>query len=398
MVRNNVIILGILIIVLILRNVLDHIYNIPGMVLFIVPFIVLLFLYFSYRSIIIEKKIFVTLFIYQLILMASEIKAGFLYPERSIFQYASFYTEGVVILTFYTIGRLYNEKMFFPLICASIVVVIISMQQIIMGNTIISHDQISYEYNLESVIGYFGHPNLLGYFLVLCAVPPIYILLIEKRDRTTKYILYIYLIIVLFLILKTYSRGAVISFMFFNIIIFIYNKNFKDKIVFLALFLIVSAYIYNSHNHFFLRFTASELGQGTMISRLKIWELGYSLFQGNPLLGIGPGMFNGYYSYYAMHNGYILILAESGILTFILYIILWYLLISKKTTKIKESVNTAEKQKYIISFSTILTYMLALWADNIITAPAINWYFWVFAGIIYTNKYSRVKSRINSIN
>ena len=82
MVRNNVIILGILIIVLILRNVLDHIYNIPGMVLFIVPFIVLLFLYFSYRSIIIEKKIFVTLFIYQLILMASEIKAGFLYPER----------------------------------------------------------------------------------------------------------------------------------------------------------------------------------------------------------------------------------------------------------------------------------------------------------------------------
>lgn len=51
--------------------------------------------------------------------------------------------------------------------------------------------------------------------------------------------------------------------------------------------------------------------QGTARTRMEHWAYGFDLFKGNPLFGVGMGMFTENYSHTA-HNSFILVLAEAG--------------------------------------------------------------------------------------
>lgn len=136
--------------------------------------------------------------------------------------------------------------------------------------------------------------------------------------------------------LATGSRTGLFSFMIFLSFFFLINFR-KTGVVFIAggaLGLIVLAFANlskpNLNNNFFLNrglsiFSFFETSKGDITQAGATGEsikLGLEAFEDNPFIGVGLGNFVGNYFVYEVHNTFVSILAETGIIGFSSYLLL----------------------------------------------------------------------------
>jgi O-antigen ligase len=145
----------------------------------------------------------------------------------------------------------------------------------------------------------------------------------------------------LLLIVLTFSRGAFISliFTFSFIAISKYKSNFKSIFNFMFLILLASFIIPITINHFFeidiykiilVRFFESSFDEGS--GRLTLWLNAIETFKKFPLFGIGINSslnYNliNYGTFNYVHNTYLEVLSETGIIGFYFYFLFLFGLI-----------------------------------------------------------------------
>jgi O-antigen ligase len=220
--------------------------------------------------------------------------------------------------------------------------------------------------------GSLPHPNMLGGFLVIGLLFLLGLLFNYQKQyyklpwkMSAKFLfnaicLFTSLVVITYGLLLTFSRsawlGLIIAMLFIWVILFIRKR--KKLLLFffkinIAILLVVALFVINYGDLLFNRFnTTSRLEVQSISERQVGWREAGEIIQASPLLGVGLGTYTQAlyeldasrpsYAYQPVHNINLLILAELGIvgwLIFVITIIYLLYLAFKKLREQKEDYN-----------------------------------------------------------
>lgn len=237
-----------------------------------------------------------------------------------------------------------------------------------------------------------GHPNVLGAYIILLIFP--LIMLTIKENRTNYKIFNIVLIILLLVNLAlSQSRNSWLALVLGCIILSIlYNWRFLLIIVGAgALSLLSPKILYRLS-----QFNSSRLNEG----RINIWKTAVEMIKDHPILGIGNGNFTELYDSYVerfpqyrmegyegfpTHNSYLKMLTELGIPGIIAFMVMLFLVV-KRVIYVYLNSDGKIKLFYTGLVASLVTFLGLNLFDNMLFAPKVTTYFWIFVAMIISFK------------
>ncbi len=262
-----------------------------------------------------------------------------------------------------------------------------------------------------NIYGTFGNPNIAAVFLAAC-LPFLFLLVRSTNSKIKKSIYVISIISLITVIVLSLSRGTWIAL--FIGLMFYYSPQIKHlyfKIKSRLLLKIGSVLVLC----FLMIFSASilfKINERSIHGRLLLWQVTELMIQENIITGIGSGNFpvmyldyqekffknenNSKYLYYASgvsqpNNEYLLILAETGIFGFILFLIV-FITIFKQSKDILKSKKVEIQSLGRVSLSSIVIILVHCLFDNPLHALPV--YIILFFNIAVVSHLSNQKFRI----
>lgn len=208
--------------------------------------------------------------------------------------------------------------------------IIVLIRNILMRGSLISTE-------LERVSGGFENPNRYGYALTIAYIIGIYFLKISKRPIIKFFIVSSLILIAFETLINIGSKKAILLLILSTIFFFfetLLQLKLRYKIVlFVALLLtinlIFSFVIENSTQFYrienFFDFLSGEAADESSQERSAMFISGVQMFMERPFFGNGFGAFkslSGFGTY--SHNNYVQLLAELGLLGFLLYYYIFF--------------------------------------------------------------------------
>jgi len=227
-------------------------------------------------------------------------------------------------------------------------------------------------------IGIFVTPANLGLFTVIASGFFYACYLSDYRKKMSLGLLMINSIT----IILTYSRTSYITLVVILFTLFYIFKNAKKPLIsFKSLFLgVIPALILiywlvflSPFSGTFLKTNADEMAQ----ARLDHWIMGLDIFRSSPIIGVGINshleyvaqtislnklIHNDFLTTNPIHNTHLIILAETGIIGLLLWVILLVSLFNKAKINIGQNVNTVLALSQIALIMTFVIYGFTDWA------------------------------------
>ncbi|MGF1643280.1 MAG: O-antigen ligase family protein [Thiotrichales bacterium] len=159
-------------------------------------------------------------------------------------------------------------------------------------------------------VGIFRDPNDLGMFLVSLA--PVYIMWLRRSQGALELVVHALLLLLLaYAIYLTNSRGALIGLGVIALLV-LYKRYGTWVAVSGGMMLPILIAVVS------VRVTQDFGSDASAVGRLDSWYAGVHMFFANPIFGVGYDRFVEF-NWLTAHNSFILILAEAGILGYILW-------------------------------------------------------------------------------
>jgi O-antigen ligase len=185
----------------------------------------------------------------------------------------------------------------------------------------------------DRVFGSFVYPNALAGFLVVAFAPTLVWIWVRARgwDARVKWIAMVFAGgVMLFCLMLTGSRGGFVAFGVMSLTVFLcwFPENGR-RTTLLVVGLVVTLVVV-----FLIGQRAGFLHFGTtsLESRMDYWRGAVAIAKDHPWVGTGPGTFGSIYPKYktalteeaqAVHNSYLQMWSDSGVLAFIVFALLW---------------------------------------------------------------------------
>lgn len=243
-----------------------------------------------------------------------------------------------------------------------------------------------------------NYGNLNGYNVILIyALPFVLSIQLSYLSKLRKTLGWIVFIILSSIIIMNGSRGAFICLLIvITVFILYYIKNIKALISIGVMFSLPLFYLLFTDNEIYKLISARFTEQGLVDNtRLNLIQMGLkSLFDSN-FIGIGVANFNPTMKYKynqeltAPHNFFIEILAQYGVLIFILFIGL-FIRIFKKNKK-----NNSKKNSFIV-ISSLCMYPISAIITSGYIQSAWTWLFIASLYIVADRQFE--KSNLNVVN
>jgi len=229
---------------------------------------------------------------------------------------------------------------------------------LLMGVTIIFVSSIigfNIGLDMDRASGFFANPNTAAGFILYCLCLTLSFAISEKQNFGFLYLLLVPALFYTMFI--TFSKAGLITFplvifTFLGMCILRYRRLFRPKRrifiwLFLAIVLSISvlSYFFSSiveqlsWGQFLrlqrtLAFLSGEFTEATTSERSTLFSIGFTLIAEHPILGNGLSSFHAYNipvngKHIGVHNTFLLILGESGVIPFILYTVLIIIMIIK---------------------------------------------------------------------
>lgn len=363
-----------------------------------ITFFSLLFLFlffFLKKKILVNYKFLITLliiFIYiNLVSFSSEFKD--LAFSRSI----AFIRYILVIIVISNLVYKFSQYLKYTFLCAAVLTVLIVadiIYQYIFGYDIFNHK--SYDYRLS---GPFGEELIAGQVLFLLSMPSLmFCFSFFENKKVQIYFFISFTFILLIGIFFSGQRTSMFNFLFsFILFLYFFKKQIyieTKKLILLLSFSIVSILVlFNDVLHRFVIITYKQISNVLNTSYSAFYETGINVWLSNFWYGAGlknyrqvckEELFISKYSTQACanhpHNIYIEILSELGLIGLILFVFLFFLLISSFLNKINKS-----KDKYINHFLpffvTLIPLMLPLLPSGSFFTNTHSVPFWLYFSI-----------------
>lgn len=246
---------------------------------------------------------------------------------------------------------------------------------------------IPFEGIYNRIFGTFAHPNLFAYYLVLPIVLSIAIFIIGNKKILSNILTFPYLILLFYLLVFTYTRGAWMAF-FISVLVISLIKSRGLLIILLAVFF--SFYIVVEPINTRINDLNRQDQNSSVQWRMRLWEDSIGYVKQKPFTGYGTGMSNevilknrgAEFGSSDPHNDYLKILLENGVIGLALYLNLIYFLIKYIWSKYKNLNKPKIKIFTLIIFSYTIAIYIMSFADNIIRNTALEWSFWMLIGAI----------------
>ena len=245
------------------------------------------------------------------------------------------------------------------------------------------------------VYGSLPHPNVLAFFLLI-SLFFLYFLWLEKKYSFAKNIFFFFIfIIMLFALGLTFSRAIIAIFiltsLFYFIFVFCKARKSKDKelskkiiLIFLLFVIFCSLFIIFAFPELFSRFSISPEEQSVAL-RLFYNQFTYSIIQECPLVGIGIGNFVwemkdaldllSDWIHQPVHNVYLLIASETGLLGLFVFLMFLYQLLRK-----------FKEINYLLLFIVFCILFISLFDHFFWTLQQGQLMFWLIIGLMFSLK------------
>ncbi len=358
-------------------------------------FMVVLLEFAATRKKIKEKKLFVMISLFLLIgFISLAINSGYLSVQAFLtsFAYLVRYASYVsIIFAFQFLDKKFKDSLNVKLITAGTIFVLLGYVQYFFYPNLRNLYYLGWDEHLYRFFSTFLDPNFAGAFLVL-----ILILLSENiipriRNRNRKlFILAFIWGITLAAIFLTYSRSAALMLLIAASVFLVIHKVYK-AILLVLVALIISFFIFPNPNLQGLspiRIASTEARIGSARGAIKI-------ISKNPIIGVGFNAYRYAQIRYGLvdekatlisnagagtDNSYLFILATSGILGFVVFVLFW-------VNIIKVIVETIRTEFYArIALASIAAILLnTLFINSIFYPPIMAWIF-MLIGITVNRK------------
>lgn len=296
-----------------------------------------------------------------------------------ILRYISFFA--IFINASQSINSIKKIKEFLNLIIiSSILPSFVGLMQIIKGDAKIV-------LGIPQITSLFTHQNVFAIFLtIIISITAVLSILEENKLKKRCYL--IYLIILTYLLLKTYARvgwvGVLISlFLLFSAI----KRNYLlIAPILLVIFVTNDPYITQRVNLIF----TSTIQTNSLISRLELWKVAFHYFLSSPFFGIGLKSFNLMPQTILLlskpfgtsfHNMYLQVLTETGIFGLIALTLVFFNMHSEIYNFYKTE-NNKEIRAIYFGFISLLMAVIAMACVDNIFSPVIQWYLWAYFGAL----------------
>ncbi len=193
-------------------------------------------------------------------------------------------------------------------------------------------------YKVMRVYGTTPHPNVLAVFLFI-SIFCLYFLYIQPNSKKNTRIILMFCLAVLMLgLMLTFSRAVIITFFGSSLLLLgisFFRYNFDSKFRIIALFLLIL--VYAGTIAFILwpeissRFLTTSYQEQAVTLRVYYNKIAVSEISKNPFLGLGMGNFvwylfnnyqlNEFWLYQPVHNFYLLIATEVGLIGIVMFLI-----------------------------------------------------------------------------
>ena len=148
-----------------------------------------------------------------------------------------------------------------------------------------------------------------------------------------------------------------------------------------------------------------EMSERAMVSRTTLWRTGWVMFADNPVLGVGAGNYLERYSdyvemypelylghdRYSVHNSYLKVMAESGIIGLIAFMAVYVLYYAYLIMFYFKQSDRTGRLISVALFIGSITFMLQNTSNNLIFIPQINVIFWMISALAFNYLYINKK-------
>jgi len=248
----------------------------------------------------------------------------------------------------------------------------------------------------------FNIPADFGAYII--TVLPVIFLLALMQCNPKKFIFYSASFLLALCLFLTFSRSAWLGFIFSVIFMWVICDKMRKRIfliVFLALMAFAAIFAYfNIGNHI-------TIGGGSLIDRMQIWRIGWSIFRDSPIFGRGPGtfMFNfgrykpeSYLYIVYAHNCYLQMLAEIGVVGLLSFLWIIIAFFRSALISIADTKDGFYKLILIGSTSGIFAYLIQAALDTNLYSLPLAVLFWFMMGFVMAVVRLAGKNRIVNMN
>lgn len=176
--------------------------------------------------------------------------------------------------------------------------------------------------------GIYTSPNYLAMYLAPALILSLGLFFIERKEilRILLITNYLLLITILFFTKSVGAWLGIVVALIFGLVLYLRKFNKKKLIWFIVILGLIIILAISCLKIF------SEQGRISFNARLIIWDMAWYVFEARPIIGIGPGIFEGYFPVYPAwgvpqpHNIYLAFLLQTGLIGFIgfAWLLIWF--------------------------------------------------------------------------
>lgn len=161
-------------------------------------------------------------------------------------------------------------------------------------------------------LGIFSDPNDIGMLFVMCVPMALHLSAQGGLMGLRRLFWLVACLLLLYGIYLTHSRGALLAVIAMAGV-YIWFRRGPALAVVLGGVAMVAVQFMSS------RMADIEVGEESAMGRVEAWYEGLHMLAGNPVFGVGTGMFTEYH-YLTAHNSFVLVLAENGLFGFTIWL------------------------------------------------------------------------------
>ena len=243
---------------------------------------------------------------------------------------------------------------------------------------------------------FLGSPNALAAYCVLFLPISLSFIFKKKLLLSHKVIFFLIFITLTTGLVSTLTRAAWLAFIPALFLFGILTKQFK--VLFLIILLICSVVIFVKpiRNRFTNLFSDQYQQKSEIGGRTYRWDLAFTIFEENPVLGIGPGGYGGAVAYRSqafsglyVDNYYLEILSNYGFLGLFIFLWIIYEIFRKIIKSIKFS---TDDDKYLIYgiISGLFGFFIHNFTENLWEVVPLTVTVWFLAGVAVSLSNNRI--------
>lgn len=305
--------------------------------------------------------------------------------------YVCFIIGYFLVKTMFRSEKYVKRALYAVMITAAIVSVVGIAEYFIGSPSAIWQDATLFSGIRGRVVSTFENPNVLAEFLIF-AIPISLSIFSAGKLAREKFAALLSSALCLVCLILTWSRGAWIGLIIAGVFSLLFIGHNWLVGATLALPLGVTGVMYLDSNVISRLTSVTNFSDSSTSYRLGIWKstlamLKDTFFYG---VGIGNGAFDAVFPYYALseitraehsHSLYLQIMAETGVFTLIVFLILAFFIIQKSLSFIKTSTVLKNKRYALGLISGIFAFLLMGITDHVFYNYRIFLLFWLIVGL-----------------